>query len=97
VSPGEHRGSFLCSRNSRWATLDFTADGAERPRGRRHRLVKHRVRGAGYAGLAIVSAGWTEANVEKVVGAPVEGWRELTADEVQALAAGRVLGRVDGR
>ena len=77
--------------------LDFTADGAERAHGRRHRLVKLRVAGAGYAGLAIVAAGWTEADVAQLVGAPVEGWRELTAAEVQALAASRTVGAGDTR
>jgi hypothetical protein len=32
-----------------------------------------------------------------VLGGPVDAWREQNADQVQALAARRVLGLLDGR
>ena len=53
--------------------------------------------GAGYAGLVIAAAGWTEPDVALLVGAPVEAWRELTAGEVQAMAARQVVGALDTR
>lgn len=83
--------------------LDYSPDGAERGRARRHKLVRLRIPGAGsggrgsYASYAIVDASWNEADVAQLVGAPVETSIEQTAEQLQALAARRVVGRSDGR
>ena len=77
--------------------LDFTADGAERHLGRRHRLVKLRVPGGGYASYAIIDARWSEADVAQQLGTWIEAWKEQDADQVQALVASRALRRPDTR
>ena len=77
--------------------LDFTADGAEHAHGRRHRLVKLRVPGIGYASLAIVDVTWSEADVARLLGTPIGAWREQTADDLRRHTAGQLVRRPDTR
>jgi hypothetical protein len=68
-------------------------DGAERSFGRRHRLVKLRVPGIGYASLANIDADWSEADVAL----SIDAWWEQTADNLRLLAAAQLVRRTDNR
>jgi hypothetical protein len=76
--------------------LAFAADGSDRTE-RRHRLVKLRVPGIGYASLAIVDVGWSEAEVACLLGSPIDAWCEQGADDLRRHAAAQSVRRPDTR
>ena len=76
--------------------LAFAGDGSDRTE-RRHRLVKLRVPGIGYASLAIVDVTWGEADVACLLGTPIDVWRQQSADDVRRLLAAQSVRRPDTR